>query len=97
MSPSRLVLCALGHGEAAPGSSGSPWPLLGAHLGPIWRLEEGSCWRGREEEWVQPGVGKTSAVPTPNRPPLPLGIVENIWEIWDKAAPIKSIVLSFLC
>lgn len=30
-------------------------------------------------------------------PRLPLGTVENFGGIRDKAAPIKSIVLSFLC
>lgn len=78
--------------QAAEGVPGLSWVL-------IWDPSGG--WRraaaGEEGRRVQPGVGKTSAVPIPNRPPLPLGMVENIWGIWDKAAPIKSIVLSFLC
>lgn len=65
MSPSRLVLCVLGHGGSCPRqlkeSLASPGHSPGTHL----TAGKHSRWKGRDEAWVQPGVGKTLAVPIP--------------------------------
>lgn len=66
MSPSRLVLCVLSHGGSCPRqlkeSLASPGRSPGTHL----KAGKHSHWKGRGEEWAQPGVGKTLAVPIPN-------------------------------
>lgn len=65
VSPSRLVLCALGCGGSCPRQLRETLTSPGSSPGT--QLEDGehSSWRRRGEERVQPGVGKTWAVSVP--------------------------------
>lgn len=94
-SPTRLVLGTLGRGGSCPRQlRGSPAPP-GCSPGTQLKVGECSSWRGRGEEWAQLGVGKPLLClyqwPSP-----PMGTVENVWGIWDRATPLK-VLCSLFC
>lgn len=58
-------------GEAVPKQLRKSLALPGDSPGTHLEAGEHSCWGGRNEEWAQPGLGKTLAVPIPRPIVLP--------------------------
>ncbi|KAF5924897.1 hypothetical protein HPG69_008571 [Diceros bicornis minor] len=58
-SPSRLILHTLGHGGSCPRQLRDSLAPPGHSPGTQLKAGECSNWRGRGEEWAQPGGGKT--------------------------------------
>lgn len=63
MSSPRLVLHPLRHMGSCPGKPTGSHVPPGCSPGTHLEAGNGSSWRGRREEWEQPGIGDTSLVP----------------------------------